>query len=334
MILGALGLVLAWVLTSCWRVARPHAATPPSAGPRPEAVFADSAAAALRDRHDSAPGDVAVVVRHPHVALPAHAVERLVAELADPEVGAVQPAIRASHTETLLGRLQDMEWVGLAELHSRRGQALGSLGIGDAGPAYRLSALRELDHCPVGPAADVRIAAELAARGWRYVFAPSAHVLRSPASSLRALIGQRIESSIGLLHSLAVVPRLARAGRWRAASALLAPIGLLVVGALVVVAAIAASADPDAAARVLIGPAGSHALVWYAVLFAPAWVAGFTYWTRHEDIGLAHAFALGHVFSLYSLLWVLTTWIALLSAPFHRTDAIEAGRVATDRSGT
>lgn len=319
MTLAAAALVLTWVVVACWRVARPPAMPSTAAGPRLETVFVDAAADALHERHDPTLGDVAVVVRHPHVALPTHAVERLVAELARPDVGVVQPSVRASHTESLLARLQDVEWVGLADLHSRRGQALGSLGIGDAGPTYRLSALRELDDCPVGATADVRIAAELAARGWGTAFAPSAHVLRAPAMSWRDLFRERIDASAGLLRALGTVPRLARAGRWRAASALLAPVGLLLVGLLLVAAVAAAAVAPEAAGRVVIGPRGSHAVVWYLVLFAPAWVAGFSYWTRHDEIGLVRAIGLGHLFVPYSLHWVVATWVALLRAPFRRT---------------
>lgn len=260
---------------------------------------------------DVAPDDFVVVVRDPAVVSTPAAIDRLIAELARPDVGAAQPSVRAAHTDTLLARLQDLEWVGLDELHGRRGQVLGALGAGPSATAYRWSALQDLDVWPVRPPDDVRVAAELVARTWTVAFAPGAVVAREPAASLPELVRQRATADRGSLRALGLVPRLVRAGRWQAVVALLAPVGLLVLGLVIAGAVIAAALDPHRAAAVLIGPGGSHAAVWYLVLFAPAWVAGFTYWTRHEPIGLAGAIGLGHLFVPYSLHWVVAAWMAL-----------------------
>lgn len=312
MILLAAILAVAWVAASCWRVARP---APLPSRPRSRGLtglVVDEADADV-PRGEVAPDDFVVVVRDPAVVTSsAVAVDRLVAELARPEVGAAQPAVRAGHTDTVLARLQDVEWVGLGELHGRRGQVLGALGSGPAATAYRWSALEPAARWPVRPADDVRMAAELVAAGWTVAFTPGAVVAREPAASFAELLRERSRAARGSLRAVGVVPRLVRARRWQAAAASLAPVGLLLLGVVLAGAVLAGMLDPARAGRILIGPGGTHAAVWYLVLFAPAWVAGFTYWTRREPIGLARSVALGHLFVPYSLHWIAAAWMGLL----------------------
>ena len=312
MIIVAAVLAVAWAVTSCWRVARPM---PLPGRPRSRGLtgLAVDEADADVPRGDVAPEDFVVVVRDPAVVTAsATAVDRLVAELARPEVGAAQPAVRAAHTDTVLARLQDVEWVGLGELHGRRGQVLGALGSGPAATAYRWSALEPTARWPVRPVDDVRVAAELVADGWTVAFTPGAVVARQPAASIAALVRERSRAARGSLRAVGTLPRLLRARRWQAAVASLAPVGLLLLGAALAGALVGGLLDPSRAGRILIGPGGSHAAVWYLVLFAPAWVAGFTYWTRHEPIGLARSVALGHLFVPYSLHWIAAAWLGLL----------------------
>lgn len=314
----AAALAVSWVVLSCWRVARPAPGVGRPRNPSLTALVVDEAEADLAVG-DVAPDDVVVVVRDPAIVSTSAAIDRLAAELARSEVGAAQPAVRATHTDTLLSRLQDMEWVGLGELHGRRGQVLGAMGSGPTATAYRWSALHAVARWPVRPVDDVRLSAALVANEWTVAFAPGAVMGRQPAASLTHLLRERAEAARGSLGALGVAPRLVRDGRWQATVALLAPVGSLLLGLVLAGAVVAAVLDPSGATRVVIGPGGSHAAVWYLVLFAPAWVAGFTYWTRHEPIGLTRAILLGHLFVPYSLHWVVATWMALLRR--HRTDA-------------
>jgi hypothetical protein len=55
----------------------------------------------------------------------------------------------------------------------------------------------------------------------------------------------------------------------------------------------------------------ARGVAWYAVLFAPAWVAGFAYWTREERVGPLRAIGLGHAFVVYSLHWIASAWLAV-----------------------
>ena len=333
MTLLAVAIAVVWTVGCCWRATRAQAAVAPVEGPGPRtvvfdvpndatrAVAVDAALRSLDDRSDLrgvADEDVAIVLRGADDTIAGHGIERLVATLARPEVGAVQAAVRASHTDTTLARLQDMEWVGLTELHARRGQALGALGAGPASPVYRWSALRDVEGWPSSAADDVVVAAALAARGWATVLSPSAIVLRPPAEGFIELVGARAGSMVGILRALRFVPSLVRARRGGQAAALLAPIGLLLAGIVLAVAAVAAALDPAGAARVLVGADGLRLVAWYAVLFAPAWVAGFTYWSRNDAMSLRGSIALGHLFVPYSLHWVVAAWLGALRAPFRR----------------
>lgn len=55
-----------------------------------------------------------------------------------------------------------------------------------------------------------------------------------------------------------------------------------------------------------------RAVAWYVVLFAPAWVAGFAYWSREPTVRFAGAVGLGHVFVVYSLHWIASAWWSLV----------------------
>lgn len=297
----AAALAVLWAALALRRLFAPAAPAAP-AGSGLEVVVAD---------HVRVPdGDVAVAVVGPGEEIDRRSLAIASTCLGDPEVGAVQPSIRATTTDGLLARLQDLEWVGISELHVRRGQAVGSLGTGPGAPVYRAEALRRLDPLPTG---DVRVAAALAGAGWRLVPCHRSVVRRVPASSFRRLFAARVDAATELLRAVPDGVRLLRR-QPSVGSALLAPVGLLLVGALLAAALVATALDPG---RTLDVVGGWRAPAWYAVLFAPAWVAGVAYWSRGAT-GMASAVALGHVFVVWSLHWVVAMWVALLRLPFRR----------------
>lgn len=320
MIVAAAVLALLWLALSAAAVLRRSPIV--TASDPPEVVVVDARGVIGRaetiqraiDRAHVHPDAVALAIVGDDETVPGGVLDAAAACFDDPRIGAVQPAIRSARADRLLERLQDLEWVGLTELHTSRGQAFGALGTGPAAPVYRLSALRELWRWPDGPSDDVRVAAELAHRGWRLVCCRRSIVRREPAPDLRSLLRARIAAAEGLWRAVPTALRLLPRSP-ASATALLAPVALVLVGVVLAAGLVAVAADPGVVRRV----AGGWRLpVWYLALFGPAWIAGFAYWARHDAIGFGRAILLGHVFVPYSLHWVVAASVALLRLPFRR----------------
>ena len=257
--------------------------------------------------------DVAFAVVDPGDTLPRGSLLAAVACLDGERVGAVQPNVRVQAPQGLVARLQDLECIGGNEFQLRRRPALGALGLGPAAPVYRLSALGGIAAWPRRAGDDVEVAARLVLDGWRVVGCPAASVGRPAHRGFGEHLRQRTRTIRALLHSSRLAPRLlARGGPGMAAAGtLLAPVGILLLGAAAVALAVFAGGRPDVVDRYVLGSGGWMLAGWYAVLFAPAWVAGVAYWLRQGEVGVVGAVVFGHLYVLTGLLTLPIAWVAL-----------------------
>ncbi|NDC64856.1 MAG: glycosyltransferase family 2 protein, partial [Planctomycetia bacterium] len=131
-------------------------------------------------------------------------IARLVAPLADPEVGAVSGHVRVGNTSRWLGKFQDLEYVTAFEIDRRAQDLLGCIVVAPGAlSAFRREALEE-----AGPitndtlAEDTDLTLRLHRLGWKVVFAPRAYADTEAPESVGALLSQRFRWAFGTLQCL------------------------------------------------------------------------------------------------------------------------------------
>ncbi len=113
----------------------------------------------------------------------------------NPRVGGVQIGVRIMNaTNSLLARMQDMEFVAFSWLVQVARNRLGSVGLGGNGQFTRWTALGSLGHTPWSPRAlteDLDLGLQLAERGWRNYFCATTFVSQQGLHQWRAYLRQR-----------------------------------------------------------------------------------------------------------------------------------------------
>jgi hypothetical protein len=98
---------------------------------------------------------------------------------------------------------------------------------------------------------------------------------------------------------------------------------LLMTGPIIiftVTLSLAVVANPRGTYEALTARGGLLLVLWYLTSFGLASFYGFVYWLRDRSTSLVKALVLGHVFTLYTYLWVPAGWMAV-------------GRILTRRRG-
>ena len=158
---------------------------------------------ALRKALDEATHDTIVMI-DADTMVSRDGIRKLVAPLADPDVGAVSGYIRVGNTKGWLGKYQDLEYTIAFEIDRRAQDYLGCIVVAPGAlSAFRGKALKE-----AGPitndtlAEDTDLTLQLHRLGWKVVFAPTATADTEAPESVKALLSQRFRWAFGTLQCL------------------------------------------------------------------------------------------------------------------------------------
>jgi 1,2-diacylglycerol 3-beta-glucosyltransferase len=244
----------------------------------------------------------------------------LVTELfAAPEVGAVQVAVRIGNREdSMLARLQDMEFVTYTDVFQSARDVWGVAGLGGNGQFVRLAALADLAPAPWtdGLTEDLEQGLRLVCAGWRTRYRRDVAVHQQGLVSARRLLRQRSRWFQGHLQAWRQIPNVIRGAPLRTVPhllhVLLVPVLLLVNAALVsgLVTMLAGIAVSPVIRSSLVTP--WSILGWYWLTFALAlFLTASVYARREPGLRPRQLLVLGHVFAIYSLLWIAAGYWAL-----------------------
>jgi 1,2-diacylglycerol 3-beta-glucosyltransferase len=132
----------------------------------------------------------------------------------DPQVGAVQTAVRIANAgDGVIPRLQDIEFIGFTMFAQTARDRLGSVALGGNGQFNRLSALQMLGELPWSDCLteDLDLGLRLAKLGWGIRFCRNTFVAQQGLRNLRALIRQRTRWVQGNYQCMTQIPDLLRA---------------------------------------------------------------------------------------------------------------------------
>ena len=245
--------------------------------------------------------------------------ERVAAYFADAEVGAVQIGVRiANRNDSVLARLQDMEFVTYTDVFQSARDLWGVAGLGGNGQFVRLAA--QLDLTPWawtdGLTEDLEQGLRLICAGWRTRYCRDVAVHQQGLVSPRRLLRQRSRWFQGHLQAWRQIRGILSGAPLRTVPHLLhtlmVPVLLLANLVLLVgVSAMVAGAAMSPAALAWIDRPGII-FDWYWLTFAIAMFLTVSVYARREP-GLRawRAIVLGHAFAIYSLLWVVAGYWAL-----------------------
>ena len=245
--------------------------------------------------------------------------DRAAEYFADADVGAVQVGVRISNREdSVLARLQDMEFVTHTDVFQSARDVWGVAGLGGNGQFVRLAAHLDLAPAPWtdGLTEDLEQGLRLICAGWRIRYRRDVAVHQQGLVSARRLLRQRSRWFQGHLQAWRQIPGIIRRAPLRTVPHLLhilmVPVLLLgnvaLLGALVtMLAGIAVSPGLRSS---LVRP--GVFLGWYWLTFALAVFLTVSVYARREP-GLRprKVVLLGHAFAIYSLLWIVAGYWAL-----------------------
>jgi cellulose synthase/poly-beta-1,6-N-acetylglucosamine synthase-like glycosyltransferase len=244
---------------------------------------------------------------------------RAAAYFADATVGAVQIGVRiANRKDSLLARLQDMEFVTYTDVFQSARDQWGVAGLGGNGQFVRLAAQLELapQAWTDGLTEDLEQGLRLICAGWQTRYCREVAVHQQGLVSTRRLLRQRSRWFQGHLQAWRQIGRIMAAAPLRAVPhllhTLLVPV-LLLANLILLVGVIAmlvgAVMSPVALAWVT---RPEIIFDWYWLTFAVAMFLTVSVYARREP-GLRawRVIVLGHAFAIYSLLWVVAGYWAL-----------------------
>ncbi len=251
--------------------------------------------------------------------LDAEAPERVAAYFADPAVGAVQVAVRIDNRDdSVLARLQDMEFVTYTDVFQSARDIWGVAGLGGNGQFVRLAAHLDLAPAPWtdGLTEDLEQGLRLVCAGWRTRYCGDVAVHQQGLVSVRRLLRQRSRWFQGHLQAWRQIRPILRSAPLRTVPHLLhtlmVPVLLLAnLALLTALCAMAAGVTTSAAAWHAVASSGI-AVDWYWLTFALAMFLIVSVYARREPgLPAGKVLVLGHAFALYSLLWVAAGYWAL-----------------------
>lgn len=127
---------------------------------------------------------------------------------------AVQTAVRISNrNQSLLARMQDVEFLGFSRIVQKARSFFGSVGLGGNGQFTLLSALDEISTAPWGDTLteDLELGLRLISRDKKITFADSTIVAQEGLTSLKAIIRQRTRWLQGHFMNWRYIPSILRA---------------------------------------------------------------------------------------------------------------------------
>lgn len=256
----------------------------------------------------------------------------------DPRVGGVQVGVRMYNArESLLARLQDVEFVTFTEVFQRGRQRIGSVGLGGNGQFNRLAALETLGEAPWTDCLteDLDLGIRLMLQGWSNTYCPTTHVSQQAVVEFRRLLRQRSRWFQGHLQCWRRIPEISRSGTSHRVAAdlilqlvaasfvlIMSFVNVAFIGALLWFAVV----DPENLLRSLTVGGGVGLVLFYALTFGSAGIHGFLYWLRTPDCGLVRCLFWTHIYSAYSYLWIVAGWRAVARLARGRRDWAKTAR--------
>ncbi|MFI7438363.1 glycosyltransferase [Nonomuraea indica] len=272
--------------------------------------------------------------------LDAGSLDKVLPYFADPRVGAVQMGVRiGNRTQSLLTRMQDMEFVVYTRIFQRTRSRIGSAGLGGNGQVMRLSALLDLGDAPWSRSLteDLDLGVRMVLSGWRTACVPDATVHQQGLVGLRALVRQRARWFQGHLQALRLVPPVVGRASGRVAvdllNVLLSPL-LIFVGSfmtLSLVASLVGVTFSSVAREQLFQPV--PIVSWYMLTFGAAFLLGPLYARAGGDMGWVRGLGYGHLFIVYNLVWLVAAWRGLWRAARGRRAWLKTERLADPSPG-
>jgi 1,2-diacylglycerol 3-beta-glucosyltransferase len=156
--------------------------------------------------------DVIVLVMDADGQLERHSIANVVPLFADPLVGGAQIGVRIANAgDSVLTRMQDIEFIGFSAFVQEVRDWFGSVGLGGNGQFARMSALRSTGDTPWTDclSEDLDLGLTLVERGWRVRFCSDAWVAQQGVTDLRVLFRQRTRWIQGHYQCWRHIPRLA-----------------------------------------------------------------------------------------------------------------------------
>lgn len=262
---------------------------------------------------------VIVVIMDADGRLDPEAPDRVAEYFADAHVGAVQVGVRISNREdSVLARLQDMEFVTYTDVFQRARDVWGVAGLGGNGQFVRLAAHVDLMPSPWtdGLTEDLEQGLRLICAGWRTRYRSDVAVHQQGLVSARRLLRQRSRWFQGHLQAWRQIPGIIRRAPLRTVPHLL---HILMVPVLLLVNVALLAALVTMLAGVAVSPVIRSSIAqpwvfvgWYWLTFALAlFLTASVYARREHGLRLRHVMLLGHAFALYSLLWMPAGYWAL-----------------------
>mgnify|MGYP000895949701 FL=1 len=295
----------------------------------------NNALAVVRERFAGCdPSSVIVGVVDADGRLDPHAIAEARRAFASAEVGAVQMGVRINNRfNSLLARMQDMEFVVFTSVFQEGRRHLGSVGMGGNAQFARLSALNSLGRRPWTRSLteDFDLGVRLNGAGWTNEYWGRAAVHQQGVTSGRRLLRQRTRWFQGNLQSARLLGRVARRQRglsradslWQILTPSVLLAGSFLVASFLSTLVLAVTAAVRGAPQSWL-----WVLSAYLLAFGPGLVFGWLYWRveRSEGLGPLRALAYSHLFVLYGLMPCLIGWRALARQATGRTGWAKTAR--------
>ena len=262
---------------------------------------------------------VIVVIMDADGRLDRQAPDRAAECFADPGVGAVQVGVRINNRgDSVLARLQDMEFVTYTDVFQRARDVWGVAGLGGNGQFVRLTAHLDLMPAPWtdGLTEDLEQGLRLICAGWRIRYRGDVAVHQQGLASSRRLLRQRSRWFQGHLQAWRQIPGIVRCAPLRTVPHLL---HILMVPALLLVNVSLLTALVTMLTGIAVSPVIRSSIAqpwvflsWYWLTFVPPLFLTVSVYARHErGLSLRRTILLGHAFAIYSLQWMVVGYWAL-----------------------
>lgn len=240
----------------------------------------------------------------------------------DPEVGAIQLAVRIRNRERFLTRFQDFHFWSMTSVTQFGRHQSSTVSLGGNGQFSRLSALNEAGAKPWSESLteDLDLAVTLAMKKWKLATTPNAAVEQQGVEKIKTLFTQRRRWFQGHMMMAKRLPEIwgnAQLSQLRVlelSAYILTPwvtilpwsilfhwglFGLIVDGP-------SFFSFVTGSATLLIG-----LVLWYLLAFGPIFVSAFVYWKRDEENRLWMALLHAHCFPLMNYIAFAAVWSAL-----------------------
>lgn len=280
--------------------------------------------------------DVVVCVLDADGRLDENVLEEVAPYFCDPGVGAVQIGVRMyNRYGSMLGRLQDMEFVTYTDIFQVGRRRVGSVGLGGNGQFMRLAALESLPGEDVWSdclTEDLDLGIRLISAGWRNEFCWTTAVSQQAVRHAGRLVRQRARWFQGHMQAARLAPLVLReVSRRRATADLLYHLSSTSLILLTSLMPLAFATGMTGLAAESIATERIAFSLWllpvvYVLTFGVAHVYGYVYWRRERSLGLVRALLCAHAFVVYGYLWFFAGWWAVARALRGRTAWLKTAR--------